>query len=418
MLEGSEGEAVNRYLRFTSALRRRNYRLLWTGTLVSNTGDWLDMIALNWLIVAKSGGAMDLAVVNLCRAIPILALALVGGAIADRLERRRLLITIQMASMTLAMVLTVLAVLGTTPVWALALIAAGRGAAFAFNLPARHALIPMLVPRVELPNAVALNLVTLNATKVLGPMLAGLMIAQFGLTVCFALNALSYLAVLFTLYRMDLPPAPEDADAPVQRETIGRAILAGLRYLMARQVLYMLVLVALVPVFLGQPFLFLLAVFAHDALDWGPTGFGILTSAAGLGSVLGALVIGGFADLLRRGIVMLVLLLAFGLSLLAFAANPVAVLAPVILIVSGATYMSYNTALTSIMQMTIEDAYRGRVMSMMFMNRGLMPLGTAAAAALSASVGVRVAYGVMGGLILSFALVLLIFVPKLRRLQT
>ncbi len=418
MLEGSEGKAMNRYLRFTSALRRRNYRLLWTGTLVSNTGDWLDMIALNWLIVAQSGGAMDLAVVNLCRAIPILALALVGGAVADRLERRRLLITIQLASMTLAVVLTALAVLGTTPVWALALIAAGRGAAFAFNLPARHALIPMLVPRVELPNAVALNLVTLNATKVLGPMLAGLMIAQFGLTVCFALNALSYLAVLFTLYRMDLPPPPDGADAPVQRETIGRAILSGLRYVMARQVLYMLVLVALVPVFLGQPFLFLLAVFAHDALDWGPTGFGILTSAAGLGSVLGALVIGGFADLLRRGIVMLVLLLAFGLSLLAFAANPVAVLAPVILIVSGATYMSYNTALTSIMQMTIEDAYRGRVMSMMFMNRGLMPLGTAAAAALSASVGVRVAYGVMGGLILSFALALLIFVPKLRGLQT
>lgn len=412
------GASHSRFLRFTSALRRRNYRLLWTGTLVSNTGDWLDMVALNWLIVAQNGGALDLAVVNFCRAIPILALALVGGAIADRVKRRSLLIVIQLASMALAVILTVLAVAGVTPLWALAMIAAGRGAAFAFNLPARHALIPMLVPRDELPNAVALNLVTLNATKVLGPMLAGLMIAQFGLTVCFAMNAVSYLAVLYTLYRMTLPPAPQTQETPEPRESLAAAILSGLRYVIARQVLYMLVLVALVPVFLGQPFLVLLAVFAHDALHWGPTGFGLLTSAAGLGSVLGALVIGGYTQLLRRGIVMLVLLLAFGLSLLAFAANPVAVLAPLILIVSGATYMSYNTALTSIMQMTIEDAYRGRVMSMMFMNRGLMPLGTAAAATLSASAGVRVAYGVMGGLILIFTLALLVFVPKLRRLQT
>lgn len=400
--------------RFLASLRHRNFRLLWTGTLVSNTGDWLDQVALNWLIISQNGSALDLAVVNLCRAIPIFGLTLVGGAMADRGDRRRMLILVQSLAMLLAAALTVMTVAGTTPIWALCVIAAGRGGVMAFNLPLRHSLIPSLVPRDDVPNAVALNSVTLNATKVLGPLLSGVLIARFGVVACFFVNALSYLGVIWTLLIMRLPARPPRNG---QRESLGASIGAGLSYVATRRVLLLVVLVSLLPVFLGQPFIMLLAVFAHEALEWGPVGLGVLTSAAGCGSVLGALVIGGFPGLMRRGGVLLALLMVFSVMLLVLAANPVALMAPVILAVAGAAYMAYNTSLNTILQMMVADEYRGRVMSVMLLNRGLMPLGTSAAAAFSALAGIRASYAMMGGLILLFALSLLLFSPALRRLK-
>ncbi|MBO0906081.1 MFS transporter [Jiella sonneratiae] len=400
--------------RFFTALRHRNYRLLWIGTLVSNSGDWLDQVALNWLIVAQTGSALDLALVNLSRAVPILALTLVGGAIADRTERRRLLLRVQSVAMILAIVLTAMTIAGTTPVWALCLLAAGRGGVMAFNLPARHSLIPTLVPPKDVPNAVALNSVTINSTKVLGPMLAGILIARFGLATCFAVNAVSYLAVLLTLTAMDLPPFERRVR---HSESLAGSIAAGLRYVATRRLLVLLVLVSLLPVFLGQPFIMLLALFAHDALHWGPVGLGVLTSAAGAGSVVGALAIGGFTELLRQGRVLLLLLVLFGTALIVLALNTVDLAAPVILIFAGAAYISYNTTLNTIMQMMVSDEYRGRVMSTLFLNRGLMPLGTAGAAALSAVIGIRATYAAMGASILVFAVALALLSPGLRRLK-
>ncbi|KMK65163.1 MFS transporter [Puniceibacterium sp. IMCC21224] len=400
--------------RFLTALKHRNYRLLWTGTLVSNSGDWLDQVALNWLIISQSGSALDLAAVNLCRAAPLIGLMLVGGAMADRGDKRRLLIMVQSVAMLLAVVLTVLTFCGTTPVWALCLISAGRGAIMAFNLPLRHALIPALVPREDLPNAIALNSVTLNTTKVLGPLSAGLLIAQFGLATCFLVNAVSYIGVLWTLAVMQLPAHPRRDS---RGESLAASIRAGVQHVIGHRVLLLLVLVSLLPVFLGQPFIMLLSVFAYSALDWGPVGLGVLTSAAGFGSIAGALLIGGFSTLTRRGDTLLVLLLIFGITLIALALNPVAWMAPVILIFAGAAYMAYNTSLNTILQLKVTDEYRGRVMSTMLLNRGLVPLGTSAAAALSAVASIRVSYAVMGGLILLFTVCLLAFAPALRKLR-
>lgn len=396
-------------------MRHRNYRLLWTGTLISHSGDWLDQIALNWLVMEQTGSAFYLGLVNLCRGLPIFVLTLVGGAVADRVERRRLMMVTQGSAMVLATMLAILALAGNPPIWAILLVATARGSVIAFNLPARHALISELVPRADLPNALALNSVTNNLTKVLGPLLAGVIIATWGTATCFVINAASFVAVLWTLALMRFPPRAPAAPAPAGR--LSDSILSGIRFVAGHRTILLLVLVSLVPTFVGHPFIQLLAVFAHEVFDSGPVGLGVLTAAASVGSVLGALAMAAFTSALRRGLALLVMLMGFGVALCLFALNPSEVLAPVILAAAGALYISYSAVHQTLLQMTVPDAYRGRVLSTLFLNRGMMSLGTATAATLASLAGARAAYAAMGATILIFAAVLLIAAPRLRALR-
>ena len=157
-----------------AVLRHRNYRLLWIGTLFSNSGDWMDQIALNWLVLETTGSAAMLGLVNFCRAVPILALTLLGGVAADRFERRRLMMASQALGMVLAFLLALLVAIGQANIWVILAIAAGRGAMVAFNQPARHSLVSEIVPRDVLPSAIALNSLTFNLTKVIGPSAGGI----------------------------------------------------------------------------------------------------------------------------------------------------------------------------------------------------------------------------------------------------
>lgn len=325
----------------------------------------------------QTGSAFYLGLVNLCRGLPIFVLTLVGGAVADRMDRRRLMMFTQGSAMALATLLAVLALAGNPPIWAILLVATARGSVIAFNLPARHSLISELVPRSDLPNALALHSVTNNLTKVLGPLLAGVIIATWGTATCFVINAVSFVAVLWTLAIMRFPP--RTAPQP-QAERLSDSILSGIRFVAGHRTILLLVLVSLVPTFIGHPFIQLLAVYAHEVLDSGPVGLGVLTASASIGSVLGALAMAGTATALRRGVTLLVLLMGFGVALCLFAANPVAVLAPLILAAAGALYISYSAVHQTLLQMSVPDDYRGRVLSTLFLNRGMMSLGTAAAA--------------------------------------
>jgi len=386
-----------------SALRHRNYRLLWLGTLISNSGDWMDQVALNWLVISTSGDPFHLALVNLCRGLPILAFTLVGGAVADRVERRRLMLRTQGSSMALALLLALLVLLDYAPIWAILLVATGRGVLVSFNLPARHSLIPDLVPTADLPNAIALNSLTINLTKVMGPALAGLIIGWAGVAACFLLNGLSYLVILGTLRAMDLPVH----ERRVPTETLGSSIRSGLAHVGGNRTLLLLVLVALVPTFLGQPYITLLAIFAHDVFRIGPEGLGLLTSCAAAGSVGGALLLAAMPRWASSGRAMLVFLILFGALLIGFASVPVLGLALPLLFGAGAMQIACNASNATILQLRVEDAMRGRIMSVLLLNRGLAQLGGATAAAIAGVLGVQAALGGAGAFILLIGLALL-----------
>ncbi|GAB4065229.1 MFS transporter [Ancylobacter sonchi] len=395
---------VVRWFRRTfSALSQRNYRLLWSGTLLSHTGDWMDQVALNWLVVSSSGSPFDLALVNLCRGLPILVFTLVGGALADRVERRRLMMVTQSSAMVLAFVLSGLVFTDTASIPAILLIATARGIVISINLPARHSLIPELVPAHDLPNAVALNSLTINVTKIVGPAVAGIIIAWLGTGACFLLNGLSFIVVIWTLAAMKFP----SAERKVPDRSLHQSIVEGVTYVREDRTILLLVLIALVPTFFGQPYLTLLALFAYTVFNVGPEGLGLLTASAAAGSVLGALTLAASPRLASSGRAMLGFLIAFGALLCGFAVNSAAGLAPLLLLGVGAMQIAYNASNNTILQMRVPNSMRGRVMSILLVNRGLVQLGAAASATVAGFVGVQVAVLMAGAIIFLFGIAML-----------
>src|SRR5262245_29533574 len=304
----------------------------------------MDQIALNWLVYQLTGSAVQLAVLNLCRLAPIFAFTLVGGVIADRVERRRLLFVTQAVAMLLALLLAMLTYSGLVQIWMVLVIAVGRGIVLSFNQPARQSLISELVPREYLKNAIALNSATLNLTRVLGPTIGGALIATVGVAGAFSLNAASFLAVLVALAMMRFP---ERAPRPMRGSMLSE-LAGGLSYLRGHATLRTLVLLALVPMVLGMPYVTMLTVFASDVLKVGGGGLGLLTACSGIGAVSGALWVASNAHRMRLGRTMFVGLIGFGAALLVFSLSPWFWVSVVALIGVGAgqqVYMVSNNAL-------------------------------------------------------------------------
>lgn len=397
-----------------AVLRHRNYRLLWLGTLVSNSGDWMDQIALNWLVLQTTGSAVALGLVNLVRAVPILALTLIGGVAADRFERRRLMMASQAVGMALALLLAVLVATGNADLPLILAVAAGRGATVAFNQPARHTLVSEIVPRESLPSAIALNSLTFNLTKVIGPLLAGVIIARWGTAACFAVNGLSFIVVLWSLAAMQFPSRA----AREGSESVLAALKVGFAYLGTNPTVLLLVLVAFIPTFFGQPYLHLLALFAVEVFRVGPDGLGTLTAAAAVGAMGGALTLALVPVAGRRGLTMLLMMATYGLAICAFAVTDRFWLAAAILFIVGAGQILCNAANNIILQTIVPDEVRGRVLSVLLLNKGLVQLGTAAVATLAAFIGARWALLLSGGVVLASACAVLALAPSIRRLRT
>jgi MFS family permease len=372
-----------------SSLRHRSFMMLWTGTVVSQSGDWMDQIALNWLVLEISHSPLSLGLVNLCRAIPMILLIPLGGVAADRWQRRRIMMVTQTIAMCLAFLLGALITVGVIALWQVYLIAALRGAVMSFNLPARQSMISDLVPKQDLPNAVALHSATMNLTRVLGPSIGGVLIALFGTAWLFYLNGLSFLAILRTLKL--LPDTPRDHRP---REGALTELREGWHFLRNHRLLSYLVFLAVIPMFFGMPYMTMLAVFAHDVLNIGPAGLGMLTSTAALGSITGALIAAGRSrePTIKR---MLSGMVCFGIALLCFAFSAWVAASLVFLFIAGASNVTYNSTNNTLIQLNVPDAYRGRVLSMLYINRGVVPLGTAAAGWLAEVLGAPDALGIM-----------------------
>ena len=396
-----------------SSLHYRNYRLLWTGTLVSHSGDWMDQLALNWLVLELTGSPFYLGLVNFCRAIPILLFTLIGGVVADRVERRKLLMVTQTGAMLLAFLLAFLVSSGLVTVWQILAIAALRGLMMSFNLPARQTIISDLVPRHSLANAIALNSVTMSLTKIVGPSLGGVLISLIGTAGCFYVNGLSFLAVLWTLHAMDIPRVDRGSIALSVRQSLGE----GLGYIRSQPTVSLLVTVAVVPMFFGMPYQTMLAVFARDVLAIGAAGLGVLTSAVAVGAFVGGLSLASLASSAPRGKIMLVALTSFGALLIAFSYSSWPPLSVALLVGVGAMFTSYNASNNALLQLIVPDEFRGRIVSTLFINRGLVPLGTALAGTLAVLIGIQLTVASMAAIVTLLGILALTMAPALRKLR-
>ncbi|KQY15708.1 MFS transporter [Rhizobium sp. Root482] len=397
-----------------AAFRHRNYILMWVGNLVSNSGDWLDQIALNWLVISTTGSPIHLGLVNLARGLPNTLFAVVGGAVADRVDRRRMMMVTQTLAMMFAVSLFLLVYTGEAPIWAILILTTARGVVIAFNTPARHTLISELVPSHDLASAIALNSIALNISKVIGPLTAAAIIAGFGVAACFLVNAVTFIAVLAMLWLVNLPPKPVRV---ARSEEFVTTLLGGVRYLRENEMLFLLVAVALVPTFFAQPYIQLLALFAHDVFHVGPTGLGMMVSVAAIGSIAGGLYSAWLQRDARKGSVMLLFMGGFGASLLAFSLAPNIYVATPLLFFAGAMHIAYNSSNNTILQLAVHDDYRGRVLSTLFMTRGLVSVGTATTAMLAAVLGPRFAMAIMVSIVILFAVTLWTTTPRLRHLS-
>jgi len=343
-----------------AALQHRNFTLLWSGLIVSNVGTWMQNVAQGWLVLQLTNSPLWLGLLGLSFALPMIVLPLVGGAVTDRVHRIRLLYITQTGLMLNAFALALLTWLGVVNVWHILATSFIGAALLAFDNPARQALLPELVPPRDLLNALSLNAATYNGAALIGPAIAGALLAPVGAGSLVFLNGVSYLAVLFALMAV----RDVRTHSGGKRVSLGEAMLTGLAYAWrTRRILALLVLSALTA-FFGRSYQSLLPIFARDIWHGGPEGYGLLLSAAGGGALVGAFGLAAIRQLKRQGAVMIVSGLLFSVSIIAFAVSPSLVVGIVLLFIGGVLSTVFGTIIATFVQVATPNELRGRVMSL------------------------------------------------------
>lgn len=375
----------------SSPLRHRNFRLLWTGLLVSNAGNWMQMVAQNWLVLELSNNPFYLGLMGFARAVPLVILSLVGGAVADRLDRRRVLFFTQGIMTLQSVTLAALAYTGLVEVWHVILLSAVNAAAFAFDQPSRHSLMPDLVPREDLLAALSLNAIAFNGASVFGPSLAGPVVALVGIPGAFVINAVSYGAIVIALFLMQVPPRTVPP-----RRGVWQELLAGLRYVRDHRVILGILGMGTVTSLFARPFNQFVSVFARDVLGQGVGGYGLLQSAPGLGTILFSLYMARRGDRGDKGRVLLWSGLAFTGFLVAFALSPWYPLSWLLLVILGGLNTTFMTHANTLIQENSDPAVRGRVISLYTLTAlATMPLGQMPMGALVRAVGAPMAVSLL-----------------------
>ena len=378
------------------ALRSRPFRLYFGGQVVSASGSFLQQTAIGWLVLELTGSPSDLGLVLAAGGIPSLLFGPWGGAVADRVDLRKLLLGTQTLYCLLAALLWVLALTGEASVAALVAVGVASGVVQIADSPARQALVSRLVPPDDLASAVSLNGVVVNSARVVGPALAGVLIVTVGTTVCFGLNALSYLAVIAALFV--IRPRKAGGPAPPGR----RGVKEGLRYAAGRQQLWLPLLMMSVVGLFAFNFAVVLPVFAKETFHGTGGTYGLLTTMLSVGAIAGSLAV-GFIHHPRRPY-LLFAALGFGITSAATAVAPNVAVACVTLVVTGATAFSFVTLCSTTLQLHSSSAYRGRIMALwVFVYLGTTPIGSIVTGWIIAASGPRVALLVGSGACLAAA---------------
>lgn len=393
------GAPLSGWHRTFSSLRIVPYRWLWSGMLAYFLAMQMDTYARGYLAYDLTGAATALGLVWVAWGVPMLLLSLVAGVVADRVEKRSLLLVVQGGMGVVSLLTAVLVHTGVIDIWQLVLLGAGQGVVFAFAVPTRMALLPELVGEEELTNALALNNAAMNSTRIVGPALAGGFIAVpfIGMSGVFYAMVLLYVVVGLTLLPLPRTGTPARQEAPLWEE-----MGAGLRYVAGRRNLVVLILMGFVPILLGMSYAALLPVFAKDVYEVGSLGFGVMGAFVGIGAIVGSLVIAYFSDYPHQATLQLVLGIAFGLGLFIFAEAPSYGVALAALSIIGLTFNSYMTLNNSLIFTLVEPGFYGRVMSVYMLSWSLMPLTTLPMTALADAVGAPTTVAAAGLVVTAF----------------
>jgi MFS family permease len=393
------------------ALRYRNYRLFFAGQLISLIGTWMQMVAQPWLVYRLTGSSILLGSVAFVSQIPVLLLAFVGGAVADRYNRHRVVIATQTAAMVLAFILSALTLTGMVRVWHIFVLSALLGIVNAFDMPGRQAFIVELVEKEDLMNAIALNSSIFNGARVVGPAAAGLLIASIGEGWCFFANGISFVAVIACLLCMKL----KSRNVPASGRSSGGELLEGFRYVQSTQSIRAVILFLGIISIAGMPQSVLMPIFADRILHGGARGLGILMGATGLGALAGAMSLAARSGTRGLGKIIAYAGGGFGAALILFSMSRWFWLSVLLLLPAGFCFMVQMAASNTLLQTMVPDRLRGRVMAVHVMTfMGLSPFGSMAAGVIAEHMGAPIALAIGGLGCLAGAT---LFIRRLPRLQ-
>jgi MFS family permease len=395
------------------ALRHRNYRLFFGGQGISLIGTWMTRVATGWLVYRLTDSAFLLGLVSFASQIPILLLGPFSGVWVDRLNRHRVLVITQILSMIESFALASLALPGKITVTEIIFLNLFQGCINAFDMPARQAfVVEMVEDRADLPNAIALNSSLVNGARLIGPSVAGILIAAFGEGYCFLLDGISYIAVIASLIAMTVVASP-----PRQHESVVSELREGWNYISGfRPIWSILLLLALISL-VGMPYTALMPIFAGNILHGGAHTFGFLMGAAGVGALIGAMSLAARTSVLGLGRRIPITAAGFGASLIAFAASRQIWLSLLLLVITGFSFMQQMASSNTILQTISEDSKRGRVMSFYAMAfQGIAPFGSLAAGAIASRIGAPLTLMFGGAICVVGAAVFASQLPAIRQL--
>ena len=389
---------ISRFRIALRALRHRNYRLFFAGQLVSLIGTWMQTVAQSWLVYRLTGSSFLLGSVGFASQIPVFLLALVGGTVADRHNRHRVIIGTQTSAMLLAFILSILTLTKIIQVWHIFVLSALLGVVNAFDMPTRQAFVVEMVGKEDLMNAIALNSSMFNSARVLGPAIAGVVVASIGEGWCFFANGVSYIAVIVGLLLMNVSVQrrPARSSSPLSN------ILEGFSFVRrTRPIRVLLLLLGLVSV-VGMPYSVLMPIFADQILHGGARGLGILMGASGLGALIGALSLAARSEVQGLGRLVGYSCAGFSCSLMLFSVSRSFWLSALFLIPAGFSLMVQMASSNTLVQMVVPDHLRGRVMAlhaMMFM--GMAPFGAFLGGVVAERLGapLTISFGAIGCLL-------------------
>jgi MFS family permease len=393
------------------SLRHRNYQLFFSGQLISLIGTWMDTVAESWLVYKLTHSAVLLGLTAFASQIPVFALALFGGVIADSRDRRKVLIATQAASMVLAFILAGLTLTGVVTVHAVIIIAALLGLVNAVDIPTRQAFVVDMVAREDLMNAIALNSSMFNAARIVGPAVAGILVAAIGEGWCFFANAVSYIAVITGLMLMRTAPRQRKSEQATALEQVKQGI-AFVRT--ATPIAALLTLLGIVSLF-GMSYSVLMPIFADQILHAGPRGLGTLMGFSGVGALCGALTLLLKKELKGLGRWIMLACGGFGVSIVAFSQTHNLRFGSVFLVLAGFCMMLQMSSSNTLVQSMSPDALRGRVMalySMMFM--GMAPLGSLLAGTVANHLGAPMTVALGGSACVLAAVAFGFALPRIR----
>jgi MFS family permease len=385
----------------------------------------MDQVTRGWLIYQLTDSPLQLGLVSAIRAVPLLFFSVLAGVVADRYGRKAQLVISQLTNAGLNFILGVLVLTHQVHPWHVYATGLLAGVVMAFQQPARQAMLSDLVDEEHITNAIGLNSMVFNASRSIGPAVAGVIIAGYGTAGSYLVQGVIFaLATVWTL-QMHVPePTSASAQSGGRHQAARRpqasiwsSTLEGGRYIWSNSAIRLVMLVVLIPSLLGQPYTSLMPVFARDILNVGSTGQGILLTAVGIGALIGSIAVASIGNTGRQGVVMLCGAILFGLTITGFALSQWFLVSVVLMAISGLCNVSYGTQANTVLQIHTPSELRGRVMGVYFLSRGLVPMGALLAGAVATVLGAPLTVAIMGASCAGLALWVLITSPKVRDLR-